>query len=285
MAGHSGGFEYKIVEGWGLGEGGRVFGGVTPAVATDSSDRVYIARRDPPAILVYDREGNFLTSWGEDLFKNPHSVWFNEQDQLYVADVDDHTVRKLDTDGQVLQTLGTPDAVGAPGQPFNRPTWAVEAPGGDIYVSDGYGQFRVHRFSADGTLLKSWGEEGTGPGQFALPHCLRVDSRGRVLVLDRENRRMQIFDAEGTYEGEWPDLDGPNDLYIDHEDNVFIAEGRYRISVFDLDGGLLARWGEQGNAPGQFANGPHGLWLDTRGDLYVAEVPFLDNRLQKFTRE
>ena len=284
MTGSQSGFEYKVVEGWGQGPGGRVFGGVTPAVATDSSDRVYIARRDPPAILVYDREGNFLTSWGEDLFKNPHSVWFNEQDQLYVADVDDHTVRKLDTDGQVLQTLGTPDAVGAPGQPFNRPTWAVEAPGGDIYVSDGYGQFRVHRFSADGTLLKSWGEEGTGPGQFALPHCLRVDSRGRVLVLDRENRRMQIFDAEGTYEGEWPDLDGPNDLYIDGDDNVFVAEGRYRIRVFDLDGELLGRWGEQGDAPGQFANGPHGLWLDSHGDLYVAEVPFLDNRLQKFAR-
>lgn len=284
MAGSQGGLEYKVVEGWGQGAGGRVFGGVTPAVATDSSDRVYIARRDPAAILVYDSEGNFLTVWGEDLFKNPHSVWFNEQDQMYVADVDDHTVRKLDTEGRVLQTLGTPDAVGAAGQPFNRPTWAVEAPWGDIYVADGYGQFRVHRFSADGTLLKSWGEEGTGPGQFALPHGLRVDSRGRILVLDRENRRMQIFDAEGTYIGEWPDLDGPNDLYIDSDDKVYMAEGNYRISVFDLDGELLARWGEQGEAPGQFANGPHGLWLDSQGDLYVAEVPFLDNRLQKFTQ-
>ncbi len=284
MAGSEGGLEYKVVEGWGQGAGGRVFGGVTPAVATDSSDRVYIARRDPPAILVYDSEGNFLAVWGEDLFKNPHSVWFNEQDQMYVADVDDHTVRKLDTEGRVLQTLGTPDAVGAPGQPFNRPTWAVEAPWGDIYVADGYGQFRVHRFSADGTLLQSWGEEGTGPSQFALPHGLRVDSRGRVLVLDRENRRMQIFDAEGKYMGEWPDLDGPNDLYIDSDDKVYMAEGNYRISVFDLDGELLARWGEQGEAPGQFANGPHGLWLDSQGDLYVAEVPFLDNRLQKFTQ-
>ena len=284
MAMSQGGLEYKVVEGWGRGAGGRVFGGVTPAVATDSSDRVYIARRDPPAILVYDSEGNFLAAWGEDLFKNPHSVWFNEQDQMYVADVDDHTVRKLDTEGRVLQTLGTPDAVGAPGQPFNRPTWAVEAPWGDIYVADGYGQFRVHRFSADGTLLQSWGEEGTGPGQFALPHGLRVDSRGRVLVLDRENRRMQIFDAEGQYIGEWPDLDGPNDIYIDSDDKVYMAEGNYRISVFDLDGELLARWGEQGEAPGQFANGPHGLWLDSQGDLYVAEVPFLDNRLQKFTQ-
>ncbi|MCY3709502.1 MAG: peptidyl-alpha-hydroxyglycine alpha-amidating lyase family protein [Caldilineaceae bacterium] len=284
MSGSQGGLEYKVVEGWGQGAGGRVFGGVTPAVATDSSDRVYIARRDPPAILVYGSEGDFLTSLGDDLFKNPHSVWFNDQDQMYVADVDDHTVRKLDTDGRVLQTLGTPDAVGAPGQPFNRPTWAVEGQGGDIYVSDGYGQFRVHRFSADGTLLQSWGEEGTGPGQFALPHGLRVDSRGRVLVLDRENRRMQIFDAEGTYIDEWPDLDGPNDLYIDSDDKVYMAEGNYRISVFDLDGELLARWGEQGEAPGQFANGPHGLWLDSQGDLYVAEVPFLDNRLQKFTQ-
>ncbi len=284
MAARDGDFSFEVVEGWGQGAGGRVFGGVTPAVATDSSDNVYIARRDPPAILVYDREGNFLSTLGEDLFKNPHSVWFNEQDQMYVADVDDHTVRKLDTDGQVLQTLGTADAVGAPGQPFNGPTWAVEAPWGDIYVSDGYGQFRVHRFSADGTLLQSWGEEGTGPGQFALPHGIRVDSRGRVLVLDRTNRRMQIFDAEGTYQGEWSDLDGPNDLYIDGDDNVYMAEGRYRISVFDLNGNLLARWGEQGDAPGQFANGPHGLWLDSHGDLYVAEVPFLDNRLQKFAR-
>ena len=243
MAAHHGGFNFKAVEGWGLGPDGRVFGGVTPAVATDSRDRVYIARREPPAILVYDREGNFLTAWGDDLFKNPHSVWFNEQDQLYVADVDDHTVRKLDTDGRVLQTLGTPDMVGEPGQPFNQPTWAVEAPWGDLYVTDGYGQYRVHRFSADGTLLHSWGEEGTGPGQFALPHCLRVDSRNRLLVLDRENRRLQIFDAEGNYQGEWPDLDGPNDLYIDEDDIVYIAEGNYRISIFNLDGasGALGR--------------------------------------------
>ena len=277
-------FNYKVVEGWGQGPEGRAFGGVTPAVATDSHDRVYVARREPAAILVYDREGRFLTAWGEGLLKSPHSVWFDERDHLYVTDVKDHTVRRFDSDGRVLQTLGTPGQVGAPGEPFNRPTWAVLAPGGDLYVSDGYGQFRVHRFSADGTLQHSWGEEGAGPGQFALPHCLRVDSRGRVLVLDRENRRLQIFDAEGVYLDEWPDLDGPNDLYIDRDDNVFIAEGNYRISVFNLDGRLLARWGEQGEGQGQFADHPHGLWLDSRGDLYVAEVPFLDNRLQKFTR-
>jgi DNA-binding beta-propeller fold protein YncE len=284
MATHHGNFSYQVVEGWGRGPGGREFGGVVPAVATDSCDRVYIARRSPAAILVYDREGRFLNAWGQDLLMNPHSVWFDEQDQLYVADVADHTVRKFDSDGRVLQTLGTPGQVGAPGQPFNMPTWAALAPWGDLYVTDGYGQFRVHRYSAAGVLMHSWGEEGQGPGQFALPHCVRVDRRGRVLVLDRENKRLQIFDAEGVYTGEWPDLEGPNDLFIDQDDIVYIAEGNYRISIFNLDGELLARWGEQGEAPGQFADHPHGLWIDSQGDLYVAEVPFLDNRLQKFTR-
>ena len=284
MAAKNNSFNFSVVEGWGQGRSGRPFGGVTPAVATDSLDRVYIARRNPPAILVYDSDGNYLTEWGGDLLSSPHSVWIDERDVIYIADADDHTVRKFDTGGGLLQTLGTPGRIGAPGQPFNRPTWAALAPSGDVYVSDGYGQFRIHRFSADGTLLHSWGEEGRGPGQFALPHGLRVDRHGRVLVLDRTNRRLQVFDADGLYLEEWPDLAAPNDLFIDQDDNVFIAEGEYRISVFNLDGQLLARWGEHGEAPGQFANGPHGLWLDSRGDLYVAEVPFLDNRLQKFTR-
>ncbi len=284
MAENRGNFRYKVVEGWGQGPVGRALGGVTPAVATDSRDRVYIVRREPPAMLVYDRAGRFLSAWGEDTFSNPHSVWISDADQVYVADVGDHTVRKFDTDGRLLQTLGTPGQVGAPGQPFNMPTWAALAPWGDLYVSDGYGQFRVHRFCVDGILMHSWGAEGQGPGQFALPHCVRVDRRGRVLVLDRENRRLQIFNREGDFLGEWPDLEGPNDLYIDQEDIVYIAESQHRISVFTLDGELLARWGEQGEAPGQFADHPHGLWVDSHGDLYVAEVPFLDNRLQKFTR-
>lgn len=284
MATGRGEFRFSVAAGWGQGADGRVFGGVTPAVAADSRDRVYIARREPAAILVYDREGRYLNSWGEELLKSPHSAWFDDEDRLYVADVDDHTVRIFDTDGRVLQTLGTPGEPGWPGQPFNRPTWAARAPWGELYVADGYGQHRIHRFAADGRLIDSWGEEGAGPGQFALPHGLRIDSRGRVLVLDRENRRLQIFDADGIYQGEWPDLEGPNDLFIDAEDNVYVAEGNYRISVLDLDGNVLARWGEHGTAPGQFANGPHGLWVDSRGDLYVAEVPFLENRLQKFTR-
>lgn len=281
----SGNFQYSVVEGWGQGPEGRPFGGVVPAVATDSQDRVYIARRKPPAILVYDREGCFLTAWGEDILQSPHSVWISPEDRVYVVDVDDHTVRIFTTEGELLTTLGRPGQIGPPGMPFNRPTWAVLSPAGEVFVSDGYGQQRVHRFAGDGTLLSSWGEPGSGPGQFTLPHGIRVDPRGRVLVLDREtNHRLQIFDVEGTFLGEWTDLEGPNDLYIDQDDKVYVAEGRHRISVFNLDGELLARWGEKGEAPGQFADSPHGIWVDSQGDLYVAEVPRLPNRLQKFTR-
>ncbi len=279
----SGDFQFEPVENWERGPAGRPFGGVVPSMATDSQDRVYIARRDPPAILVYASDGRYLESWGEEVFHNPHSVWIGPDDRIYITDTDDHTVRCCSSAGEILRTWGTVGAPGAPGAPFNSPTWAVCSAEGELFVSDGYGQFRVHRFSAAGDLVCSWGEEGTGPGQFALPHCLRLDSRGRVLVLDRENRRIQLFDLDGNYLDEWTGLGGPNDIFID-DDHVFVAEGERRISVLDLDGKVLNRWGEQGDEPGQFPDHPHGIWLDSSGDLYVAEVPFLANRLQKFKR-
>lgn len=277
-------FRYRVVEGWGQGPQGREFGGVVPAVAVDSQGRVYITRRKPPAILVYDETGRFLTAWGEDLFLNPHSIWISPDDRLYVTDVDDHTMRILDTNGHVLATLGTPGQPGPPDQPFNRPAWAALAAWGELYVADGYGQFRVHRFSANGELIQSWGSWGTGPGQFALPHCLRIDRHGRVLVADRENNRIQLFDATGVYLGEWTDVSGPNDIFIDQDDTVYVAEAPHRISIFTLDGQLLARWGEKGDRPGQFPDHPHGIWVDPQGNLYITEVPWLDNRLQKFER-
>jgi DNA-binding beta-propeller fold protein YncE len=281
----SGEFRYRPVEGWGQGAEGREFGGVVPAVAVDSQDRVFITRRSPPAILVYDREGRFLAAWGETILTSPHSVWISPDDRVYVADMEDHTVRTFTTQGELLATLGAVGRPGAPGMPFNKPTWAVLSASGEMFVSDGYGQHRVHRFAPDGSLLRSWGERGSGPGQFTLPHGIRVDPRGRVLVLDREtNHRLQIFDVEGSFLGQWTDLQGPNDLYIDRDRHVYIVEGPHRVSIFDLDGKLLARWGEQGEAPGQFANSPHGIWIDSRGDLYITEVPRLPNRLQKFER-
>ena len=277
-------YHYRVVEGWGRGPEGKEMGGVTPGVVTDSRDRVYMARRDPPGILVYDREGRYLTTWGEDMLANPHGLWIDADDRIYCADIDDHTVRIFTTEGEVLQTLGTPNQIGGPGMPFNRPTKAMAAASGDIFVSDGYGQHRIHRFSADGELILSWGEEGTGPGQFALPHDLWIDRRDRVLVADRENNRIQLFDFEGNFLDAWTDVQDPNDMYVDDDDVLYVSEAPLRVSVFDLDGKLLARWGEKGAAPGQFMEPVHGIWGDAHGDLYITEVPLEPNRFQKFTR-
>jgi sugar lactone lactonase YvrE len=253
-------------------------------VGTDSRNQVYLFNRLPqPAVLAFDREGNFLRSWGEDLFTTPHGLWISPDDRIFLADSGDHTVRMCTTDGQVLQTLGTAGQPGRTDMPFNQPTWAGLAPSGDTYVSDGYGQYRVHRFAPDGGLVQSWGEQGDGPGQFALPHSLVVDRRGRVLVADRENHRVQIFDDDGVFLGQWADLVQPMDLFIDADDTVYVAEAQQRISVFNPDGQLLSRWGEKGTAAGQFSDSPHGLCVDSRGDLYVCEV-IGHGRLQKFAR-
>lgn len=195
----SGEFTYAPHVGWGSGPSGHDLGLVSD-VATDSQDNVYIFNRVPEtAVLVFDREGNFLHSWGQDIFTEPHSIWIDAADRVYLTDTGDHTVRCCTTAGEVVQTWGVAGQVGAPGMPFNRPSGAMSGPSGALYVSDGYGQSRVHKFAASGELLLSWGEPGTGPGQFSLPHSVWVDRDERVFIIDRENHRIQIFDTEGRY--------------------------------------------------------------------------------------
>ena len=280
----TGEFEYEVVEGWGIGPKGKVMGGVVPGVAVDSGGRVFLSRREPSAILVYNREGHYLDTWGEDIVANPHLLWIDSHDHVYCACCDDHTVRIFDPDGRLVETLGTPGQSGDPGMPFNKPTRAMRAPSGELYVSDGYGQHRIQRLDANGNLLGGWGEEGKQTGQFALPHSLWVDRQNRVWVVDRENHRIQIFDAQGAFLDQWADLTLPMDLYIDSDDIVYVSEANSRISIFSIGGELLARWGEDGEAPAQFADSPHGIWVDAVGDLYVTEVATLHNRIQKFRR-
>jgi DNA-binding beta-propeller fold protein YncE len=283
----SGEFQYKVVEDWGRGPTGRDDFGEAITLAVDSRDRVYVLSRSPqPRVFCFDRDGNLLTSWGEHVFVvvgGVHGIWISDDDQVYCTDALNHAVYHLTTEGELLRTLGTPGEPGPPGMPFNMPTKAVLSQSGEIFVSDGYGQERVHRFSPDGDLLQSWGSKGTGPGQFDTPHGVRVDRRGRVLVADRANNRVQIFDADGVFLDEWTGLKWPNDIHIDEDDHVYIAEAYNGISIFSLDGKLLARWGEKGTAPGQFTDMPHGVCVDSRGDLYVAEVE-TPNLLQKFER-
>ena len=167
--------------------------------------------------------------------------------------------------------------------PFNRPADVAFAPTGEMYVADGYGNSRVHKYSKEGELLLSWGELGDGPGQFDLPHDVWVYKDGRVFVADRQNNRVQIFSSEGEYLNEWTGLLRPCSLYIDSEDHVYVSELRARFSILDIEGNVLSRWGgEESKEPGLFI-APHCSWLDSYDDLYIGET-LEGSRIQKFTR-
>jgi sugar lactone lactonase YvrE len=279
----SGRFTYEVDKEWGRRAGGLNEFGLVSGVAGDSQDRVYLYIRQPVAeMLVLDPNGKLLSRWGAGQFVEPHMIFIDGHDEIYATDISAHTVTKWTLDGKLLHTWGTPGAVGAPGAPFNKPTRAVCTPDGELYVSDGYGQQRVHRFGADGQLKQSWGSEGSGPSQFALPHDVWVDTRDRVLVCDRENARVELFSRDGDYLGEWPDLANPMQIFV-RDDVLYMAESNQRVSIMTLDGEVLARWGSKGTALDQFGNAPHSIWADSRGDVYVCEV-VEHNKLQKYTR-
>ena len=272
-------------------------------------------------MMIFDREGNFLKSWGEGLFTCPHNVRIGPDGSVYCVDRDDHTVRKLTFEGEVLLTLGSKDKPSDTGcinrdhrtikrvsGPFNGPTDVAFSPSGELYVSDGYGNARVHKFSKDGKLLFSWGELGDGPGQFRLPHSVYVDRQGRVYVADRENSRIQIFTSDGEFITQWTDVNRPTDIFIDDE-AVYVSELGYmvgqrlamsiptdreklsRVSILSPNGEALARWcGEDRCAPGNFF-AAHSICVDSRGDIYVGELtvtssaPSGCHALQKFARK
>ncbi len=285
-------FTYRVAEGWGRLPEGWALGDVA-AVGVDRHDRVYAFNRGAHPMVVFDREGTFVTSWGEDIFTRAHGVHMAPDDTMYCTDEGDHTVRRCTLEGKVLLEIGIPgkSAPYMSGEPFNRCTHTALSPKGDIYVSDGYGNSRVHKFSPDGRLLLSWGEPGTEPGQFNIAHNICCDDDGWVYVADRENHRVQVFDGDGRFETQWVNLHRPSGLFMTTgkcplcyiaELGPHLAVNRDlpnigpRISVLDSQGTLLARVAAtppRGTAPGQFIS-PHGIAADSAGNLYVGEVSY-----------
>jgi len=284
----SGEFRYQLVEGWAKLPRWWEFGQV-PGVATNSEGLVYVLSRSQHPVTIFDRDGNFVSSWGEGQIRRPHGIFIAPDDTVYLADDFSQIILRYTPDGQLLQTIGERDRPQATfyGRPFNLPTKAVLSPSGYLYVSDGYGNRRVHKFALDGTLLLSWGEPGQGPGQFALVHSVAVDSEGRVYVCDRENDRVQIFDEEGQFLHEWADLTRPMDIFLASDGLLYLIETKGRkppfpppkVSVWTRDGQMLSRW-EVDDV--NILNGAHGVTVDSCGDIYVGEA--LGSRLQKFAR-
>ena len=281
----AGSHTYEVQEDWWQLPEGWNFGWI-PAVGVDSQDRVYVYSRSEHPMVVFDREGNFLASWGDDVLVDAHGIFIDTEDNIYCVDRDAHIMHKFTSDGELLMSVGNQGQPGEDGEPFNLPTDLALAPNGEMFISDGYGNARVHKYSPDGELIMSWGTPGTGPGEFDLPHCVRVDPRNRVMVADRSNNRIQFFTLDGEYIEEWGGLKHPDTIYIDEDDIVYIAEMDQHLTIMTLDGEVITQWGsERGNeVPGLFYACPHGIWVDSHGDMYMSEVQ-ADGRLQKFIRQ
>jgi DNA-binding beta-propeller fold protein YncE len=264
--------------------------GLVSRVGTDSQDRVYVFQRKDPPVVVFDRDGTYLGAWGTGEVTDPHGLKI-VNDIVYTTDRSDSVAKSFTLDGKVLLTLGQKGVhsdtgcTGAPwlaeraAGPFNHPTEMIPHPNGDIYVTDGYRNARVHRFTRDGKLVTSWGTPGHAEGQFHLPHSIAIDDDGKLYVADRANRRIQIFTPEGAFLGQWTGMGGPNDITRGPNGTFTIAEQEADgnpayVTVLDAKGAVLAR---------MESRHVHGVGVDSRGDLYAG---LTQNRsVDKFVRK
>ncbi|MEC7921704.1 MAG: peptidyl-alpha-hydroxyglycine alpha-amidating lyase family protein [Chloroflexota bacterium] len=278
---------YSPVPNWCKLPYGMTFKNDATSVAVDSKDNVYVFCRGPVPLFIFDSEGNYINSWGEGEFLRPHGICVDKNDDLYLIDDQGHMIEKRTKEGKLIFRLGEKgkSSVRQSGDIFNLPTDAIVDPDtGDIFISDGYGNSRVHKFDTEGKYIKSWGEPGSDPGKFSLPHNIAITSDKRLIVADRENFRLQIFDTEGNFIDQWH-IHHPMSVTTDKEDNIYVGEmgpppvqegvknlGNC-VSILNPEGKLIERLGDElpGSNDNQFV-APHGIAVDSKGSIYVAEV-------------
>ncbi len=271
-------------------------------VTVGTDDRVYVFNRGNPPVLVFESDGQFVQAWGDNLFVRPHGITSASDNTLYLTDDLGHRVAHFTEGGEQLRDIGpagVPSDTGASGfdyrdvvagGPYNLPTNVAVASDGHLFISDGYGNARIHHFDADGNLVRSWGSSGDADAQFHVPHGICADSRNRILVADRENSRIQVFDREGSLLQLWTDVVRPCQVFADSDDTFFVAElgnqnGRFpwqlqldhptggRVSIFDQNGELLSRWGgglDARRLDSFYAC--HDICVDSQDSIYVGEV-------------
>jgi hypothetical protein len=280
-------YTYELIRDFFKLPAGQEFGLVS-RVAADDRDRIYVFQRKDPPVVVFDREGKYLGAWGSGEVTDPHGLKI-VGDTVYTTDRSDSVAKSFTLDGKMKLALGTPGKHSDTGEvknwlveraagPFNHPTEMLPHPNGDIYVTDGYRNARVHRFGANGTLKTSWGSPGSGPGQFHLPHSIALNDDSNLLVADRSNKRIQIFTPDGQYLGEWTGMGGPNDISRGKDGNFYIAEQEdggnpAYCTVRDPQGKVLAK---------MESRHVHGIGVDSKGDIYAGLTQ--DRGVDKFVR-
>ena len=285
----TGKYTYELIRDFFKLPPGQSFGLVS-RVAADAQDRIYVFQRKDPPVVVFDREGKYLGAWGSGAVTDPHGLKIFD-DVAYTTDRSDSVAKSFTLDGKPLLELGQRGVhsdTGCEGPPwlalraagpFNHPTEMIAHPNGDIYVTDGYRNSRVHRFTRDGQLVKSWGTPGRAEGQFHLPHSIAFDDDGKLYVADRSNKRIQIFTPEGDFLGIWTGMGGPNDITRGKDGNFYIAEQEdggkpAQICVRDANGTVLAR---------MESRHVHGVGVDSHGDIYAGLTQ--ERSVDKFVRQ
>lgn len=252
--------------------------GPCSAVAINQQGEIIVFHRGKRPLMVFDANGKFLRAWGDDLIGSAHGCRVDAADHIWVTDIVRHRVLKFDAQGKLLLSLGTGKA-GAADDQFNKPTDIAFGNNGEFFVSDGYGNTRVLAFDANGKLLRQWGKPGQGNGEFNLPHAAIVDREGRLLIGDRENNRLQIFDQSGQWLATWPGF-APYGVAFDTKGRLYVADARaQQVLRLSSKGDIEQRWGKKGSSSGEF-DLPHMLAFDAAGNLFVAEVN--GRRVQKF---
>ena len=306
---------------WGDLPGERTFGAVS-AIYPAADGNMWVAERcganfcgDRPevdTVVLFSPEGEALKSFGAGLIAWPHGMFVDHDGNVWVTDakgfVPDemvpeglgHFVIKFSPEGEVLMRLGEPGVAGTGDGQFNMPSDVLVAPDGTIYVADGHnagGNNRIVMFSAEGEFLGSFGETGTGPGEFRDPHALAMDSAGRLFVGDRANNRIQLFDREGNFIEEWLQFGRPSGIFISADDTIYVADSE-STSEANPGFGRGIRIGsavdgavhyylpddvsdlEPGAEP--VTSGPEGIAVDGEGNVYGGEVRQM--MVRKFTR-
>jgi len=289
---HSQGSSYRLVDGWAQLPNGVEAWGQTIGVELDADGNLWVfhrcfaencygGRENVAPVLKYDPSGRLLESWGEGMFNWPHGFFIDADGYIWTTDargVGDkgHQVMKFTQDGTLLLTLGTAGVAGDGQDTFDGPADVAVAPNGDIFVVDGHGNNRVVKFNKDGEFIMSWGEAGTGPGQFNEPHCLAFDSQGRLFVGDRVNERIQVFDQNGRYLAEWTGIMASG-MDITEDDVIYVADYQLRMGIVIANASDFSEIGFIENAM------PEGVTVDRMGNVYAGEV--LPRNLKKFVRD
>lgn len=283
---------------------GRFTWGQTPGVTVDRQNRIYVFTRSDPAVQVYQADGALLRVWNVEDANGAHFIRIGPGGSVWTANIRSHTIRKYSPSGKLLLTLGEPGRAGADRSHFDKPTDMVILPSGDIFVTDGYVNRRVVHFDANGKYLNQWGTAGDEPGQFALPHSIVVDSRGRLYVADRENARIQVFDTKGKLLAVWDNLITPWGLWMTKDDEIWVCgssarkkEGTDEWDVLPPSDQVVLKLNRKGKVllrvpleqttvppgkPGEL-NWVHGIALDSQGNLYLTDIQ--GHRAQKFIRK